>query len=243
MCPYLFFWIMFFFAPDIEKSNFLSEEESQHAVKVLRLKEGDFVELVDGCGNYYTAEISFANHKKCEVCVLEKKEEFNELPCRIHIAIAPTKNMDRMEWFAEKVTEVGVSEVTPLLCDHSERKVLKTERLEKIMVSAMKQSKKATLPTLNEMIPFAQFVKKYADFQGEKYVAHCYEQDKKSLAKVYTKSSNVIVMIGPEGDFSEEEVRLAMDCGFVPVSLGNSRLRTETAGLMACHTIHVLNEL
>ena len=152
------------------------------------------------------------------------------------------ESLDRMEWFAEKVTEVGVSEITPLLCDHSERKVLKTDRLEKIMVSAMKQSKKATLPVLNEMVPFAQFVKKYADFQGEKYIAHCYEEDKKSLAKVYTKSSDVIIMIGPEGDFSEEEVRMAIENGFVPVSLGNSRLRTETAGLMACHTIHVLNE-
>lgn len=238
----LIFKHMFFYAPDIEKSNFLSEEESQHAVKVLRLKEGDLVELVDGCGNYYTAEISFAHHKKCEVRVLEKREAFNVLPCHIHIAIAPTKNMDRMEWFAEKVTEVGVSEVTPLLCDHSERKVVKTDRLEKIMVSAMKQSKKAMLPAVNEMVPFAQFVKKYADFQGEKYIAHCYEQDKKSLAKVYGKSSDVIILIGPEGDFSEEEVRLAMEHGFVPVSLGNSRLRTETAGLMACHTIHVLNE-
>lgn len=234
---------MLFYAPDIEQTNFLPEEESQHAVKVLRLQEGDPVELVDGRGNYYKAEISFAHHKKCEVRILEKIEGYNLLPCHIHIAIAPTKNMDRIEWFAEKVTEIGVGEITPLLCDHSERKVIKIDRLEKILVSAMKQSKKATLPSLNEMCSFKRFVDQFADFTGRKYVAHCYEQDKRSLAIDYEPLSDVVVLIGPEGDFSEEEVRLAMDKGFVPVSLGESRLRTETAGVAACHTIHVVNEI
>lgn len=234
---------MLFYVPNIEETNFLSEEESHHAVKVLRLVEGDRVELVDGRGNYYTAEITFAHHKKCEVRILEKVENYNPLPCHIHIAIAPTKNMDRIEWFAEKVTEIGVGEITPLLCDHSERKVIKIDRLEKIVVSAMKQSKKAMMPTLNEMTAFKQFVKKYADFSGKKYIAHCYEEERKSLVCDYVKGSDVVVLIGPEGDFSEEEVCLALSCGFVPVTLGESRLRTETAGIAACHTVHVINEL
>lgn len=247
MCPHSFiaslFKTMLFYVPNIDQSNFLPEEESHHAVKVLRLVEGDPVELVDGRGNYYTAEISFAHHKKCEVRILEKIENYNPLPCHIHIAIAPTKNMDRIEWFAEKVTEIGVGEITPLLCDHSERKVIKIDRLEKIVVSAMKQSKKATMPTLNEMCSFKQFMKQYKDFAGKKYIAHCYEQDKKSLVKDYVKGNDAIVLIGPEGDFSEEEVRLAIENGFVPVTLGESRLRTETAGIAACHTIHVVNEM
>lgn len=238
-----FFLFMLFYAPEIEQTHFLPEEESQHAVKVLRLKEGDPVELVDGRGNYYKAEISFAHQKKCEVRILEKIEGYHLLPCHIHIAIAPTKNMDRLEWFAEKVTEIGVGEITPLLCDHSERKIVKIDRLEKILVSAMKQSKKATLPLMNEMCPFKKFVSQFAGFSGLKYIAHCYEQDKRSLAIDYAPMSDVVVLIGPEGDFSEDEVRFAMDNGFVPVSLGESRLRTETAGVAACHTIHVVNEI
>ncbi len=232
---------MIFYTPDIEKDPHLPEEESQHAVKVLRLEAGDKIELVDGKGNYYEAEIAFPHHKHCQVNVLNKVSDYRPQPVHIHIAIAPTKNMDRLEWFAEKVTEIGVGEISLLLCDHSERKVVKTDRLEKILVSAMKQSKKAYLPRLNEMISFKEFMKK--PHPEHCYIAHCYEQDKRSLAKDYQAGEDVLVLIGPEGDFSEEEVRLAIEKGFVPVTLGESRLRTETAGVVACHTVQVVNEM
>lgn len=232
---------MIFYTPDIEKDLHLPEEESQHAVKVLRLEAGAPVELVDGHGNFYHAEITFPHHKHCEVRILSKEENFHPQPVHLHIAIAPTKNMDRLEWFAEKVTEIGVGEITPLLCRFSERKVVKNDRLEKILVSAMKQSKKAYLPQLNEMTSFNDFMKKHGG--PNCFIAHCYEQDKRLLAKEYEAGSDVTILIGPEGDFSEEEVALALKCGCRPISLGESRLRTETAGVAACHTIQVLNLL
>ncbi len=232
---------MIFYTPNIETDLHLSEDESQHAIKVLRLETGDKIELVDGKGTFYEAEISFPHHKHCEVNILNKIENYNPFPVHVHIAIAPTKNMDRLEWFAEKVTEIGVSEISLLLCDHSERKVVKTDRIEKILVSAMKQSKKAYLPKINEMISFKEFVKKNS---GDGcYIAHCYEQDKRILSSEYKAGKNAIVLIGPEGDFSEEEVAMALKSGYVPVSLGNSRLRTETAGIVACHTIDLLNQI
>ena len=150
---------MIFYAPNINDSSFLSEEESAHAIRVLRLDCGEKIELVDGLGNFYEAEIIFPHHKRCEVRILNKYENFNTFPFHLHIAIAPTKNMDRLEWFVEKATEIGISEITPLLCRYSERKVIKLERLNKILISAMKQSKKATLPILNEMISFDKFIK------------------------------------------------------------------------------------
>ena len=232
---------MIFYAPDIEKDNRLPEEESQHAVKVLRLKEGDEIEIVDGKGRFYHAEITFPHAKRCEVRLFSVEEDFHPQPVHLHIAIAPTKNMDRLEWFAEKVTEIGVGEITPLLCEHSERKVLKLERLEKILVSAMKQSKKAYLPKLNDLKKFSDFLKETS--RGSRYIAHCYEEDKRVLVKDYAPGSDALVMIGPEGDFSEKEVAMALEAGFVPVSLGESRLRTETAGVVACHTIQLINQL
>lgn len=232
---------MIFYAPNIATDNRLSEEESQHAVKVLRLVDGDQIELVDGQGGYYTAEIVFPHPKHCEVRILSKVENFHPQPVHIHIAIAPTKNMDRLEWFAEKVTEIGVGEITPLLCDHSERKVVKCDRLEKILVSAMKQSKKAFLPILNEMTSFKDFVKNHNG--SDCYIAHCYEQDKRVLCKEYQAGRNAVVLIGPEGDFSEEEVRQALNVGYIPISLGESRLRTETAGVVACHTVQLINQM
>ncbi len=232
---------MIFYAPNIDIDNRLSEEESQHAVKVLRLVEGDQIELVDGQGGYYMAEIVFPHPKHCEVRILSKEENYHPQPVHIHIAIAPTKNMDRLEWFAEKVTEIGVGEITPLLCDHSERKVVKRDRLEKILVSAMKQSKKAFLPTLNEMTSFKDFLKNHKE--SDCYIAHCYEQDKRVLCKEYQPGRDVVVLIGPEGDFSEEEVSKALNAGYVPISLGESRLRTETAGVVACHTVQLINQM
>lgn len=236
-----FSYTMIFYTPNIENDLHLPEEESQHAVKVLRLEAGDPIELVDGKGNYYEAEIAFPHHKHCQVNVLKKISNFHPQPVHIHIAIAPTKNMDRLEWFAEKVTEIGVGEISLLLCDHSERKVVKTDRLEKILVSAMKQSKKAYLPRLNEMISFKEFVRQ--PHTEKCFIAHCYEQDKRELTKEYRSGQDILVLIGPEGDFSEEEVRLALENGFIPVSLGESRLRTETAGVVACHTAQVINEI
>lgn len=231
---------MIFYTPDIATDCHLPEEESQHAVKVLRLQVGDTIELVDGKGTLYHAEITFTHPKHCEFNIISQEDNYNPQPVHLHIAIAPTKNMDRMEWFAEKATEIGITEITPLLCDHSERKVIKNERLEKILVSAMKQSKKAFLPQLNEMTGFDHFMKSHNHSNG--FIAHCYEQDKRLLSSSYKAGSDVVVMIGPEGDFSEREVELAIQLGYVPVSLGKSRLRTETAGIVACHTVQLINE-
>ena len=226
-----------FYAPDIETSPFLPEEESQHAAKVLRLQIGDRIELIDGKGGYYKAEITFPHHKRCEVRILEKQTEFRKHSHRLHIAIAPTKNMERLEWFAEKATEIGIDEITPVICRFSERKVIKHDRLEKILISAMKQSLKAYLPKLNEQCPFDEFLKR--PHSGQRFIAHCYDEEtKKQFSSLYTPQQHVIILIGPEGDFSMEEVEKALKTGFTPVSLGESRLRTETAGIVACCVVN-----
>ena len=199
-----------FYTPDIQTSTDLPEEEAQHCVRVLRLTAGDEISLTDGKGNFYRAEISVATHKRCLVNIKETIYQEPLWDGHLHIAMAPTKNMDRNEWFAEKATEIGFDELTFLNCRFSERKVIKTERIEKILVSAIKQSLKARLPRLNEMTDFCTFIEKDA-----------------------------LVLIGPEGDFSEEEVKKAIEKGFVPISLGKSRLRTETAALVACHTMNM----
>ena len=230
-----------FYTPDIQKSNELPEEEAQHCTRVLRLSIGDEITLTDGKGNFYKAEITVATNKRCFVNIKETIFQEPLWPCHLHIAMAPTKNMDRNEWFAEKATEIGFDELTFLNCRFSERKVIKTERIEKILVSAIKQSLKARLPKLNEMIEFDQFIRQ--EFKGQKFIAHCYEGDKKGLDEVYRRGEDVVILIGPEGDFSEEEVVLARHHGFVPVTLGTSRLRTETAGIVACHSIDFMNRV
>ena len=230
-----------FYTPDIETSLFLPEEESQHAVKVLRLQAGDRIELIDGKGGYYKAEIVFPHHKRCEVQILEKQTEFQKRPHHLHIAIAPTKNIERFEWFAEKATEIGIDEITPVTCRFSERKTIKHDRLEKILISAMKQSLKAWLPKLNEQYTFDEFLKR-TDL-GQRFIAHCYdEKTKKLLSSLYIPQQNATILIGPEGDFSPEEVEKALKAGFIPVSLGESRLRTETAGVVACCVVNCLNQ-
>lgn len=229
-----------FYTPDIAARQELPEEEAGHCIRVLRLTEGDEVMLTDGRGFFYRAVIRRAHHKHCEVEVLERWEQLKPWQFSLHIAVAPTKNMDRMEWFVEKATEIGIDAVTCLNCRFSERREVKTARLEKIMVSAMKQSQKATLPTLAGMTDFKTFVKQ--PFDGRKFIAHCEEADKKLLKQLYLPRENALVMIGPEGDFSPEEIAMALGEGFEPISLGESRLRTETAALVACHTIHVLNQ-
>lgn len=229
-----------FYTPDIQVSNELPEEEAQHCTRVLRLNIGDEITLTDGKGSFYQAEITAATNKRCQVAIKETRYQEPLWPCHLHIAMAPTKNMDRNEWFAEKATEIGFDELTFLNCRFSERKVIKTERISKILVSAIKQSLKARLPKLNEMTDFHTFIQQ--DFEGQKFIAHCYEGEKKQLKEALTPGEDALVLIGPEGDFSEEEVQKAIEHGFVPISLGKSRLRTETAALVACHTLNLMNQ-
>ncbi|MEG0887803.1 MAG: 16S rRNA (uracil(1498)-N(3))-methyltransferase [Bacteroides sp.] len=226
-----------FYTPDIQIKAELPEEEAQHCIRVLRLTTGDEITLTDGKGCFYRAEISAATNKRCMVTILETIGQDPLWEGHLHIAMGPTKNMDRNEWFAEKATEIGMDELSFLNCRYSERKVIKTERIEKILVSAMKQSLKARLPKLNPMIDFDKFIEQ--KFDGQKFIAHCYEGEKPLLKDVFKRGEDTLVLIGPEGDFSEEEVKKALDKGFVAISLGKSRLRTETAALVACHTLHM----
>ena len=229
-----------FFAPDITRSPELPEEEAAHALRVLRLQTGDEVMLTDGKGMFYRAVISAATAKRCQVSVCEAIPWGKPWQGHIHIAVAPTKNLDRMEWMAEKMTEIGMDELSFLNCRFSERRVIKTERIDKIVLSAVKQSLKALKPVVNEMEDFAQFIRR--DFPCQRFIAHCREEERTELREALALSgSDAVVLIGPEGDFSEEEVQLALAHGFRPVSLGQSRLRTETAALVACHTINLLN--
>ena len=230
-----------FYTPELSGNTYtLNETESKHCIRVLRLDKGDEITLVDGRGGFFTAEIADPNPKRCAVNVVESQQNFGLRNFRVHIAIAPTKNIERIEWFLEKATEIGVSRITPLLCRYSERKEIKTERLEKVMVSAMKQSLKAYLPLLDELTKFSEFVRQ--PFDGQKFIAHCEEQHRELLKSLVVPTQNYLILIGPEGDFSSEEIELALKEGFQPVSLGDSRLRTETAGVVACHTFNLLNE-
>lgn len=229
-----------FYTPDITVNPELPEEEAGHCIRVLRLSEGDEILLTDGKGSFYKAAIAKAHPKHCGVTILENWKQPVLWNFNLHIAVAPTKNMDRMEWFVEKATEIGINSITCLNCRFSERKEIKTARLEKILVSAMKQSQKATLPQLDGMTDFKKFVA--IPFEGRKFIAHCEEGEKPLLKKIYHPGENALILIGPEGDFSPEEIKLAKENGFEAISLGESRLRTETAALVACHTIHVLNQ-
>lgn len=228
-----------FYAPDIITSLTLPEEESLHCAKVLRMKAGDPILITDGKGIFYDAIVALPHQKHTTVEILSQTKAEKSWKPRIHIAFAPTKNIDRTEWFVEKATEIGIDVFTPLLTRHSERKEIKLARIEKILVSAMKQSQKAYLPVLNPMVPFGEFVRK--SFSGQRMIAHCHEGDKKLLSQAYNRGEDALVLIGPEGDFSEQEVDLALANKFLPISLGESRLRTETAALVACHSIHLLN--
>lgn len=230
-----------FYAPDIEKNLTLPEDESHHAVKVLRLEAGADIVVLDGHGGVFDATIAIAHPKHCVVNSLVPRKVAVPRPYRLHIAIAPTKNMDRLEWFVEKASEIGIDEITPIFCRFSERKVLKNERLEKILVSAMKQSMQPVLTKLNEPCSFSDFMKGYDAEQ--KFIAHCHDDEKVLLSHSVRKGSEVLVLIGPEGDFSEDEVSDALARGYKAVSLGETRLRVETAALVACHTVCVINEL
>jgi 16S rRNA (uracil1498-N3)-methyltransferase len=230
-----------FYTPDIAVLPELPEDEARHALRVLRLGEGAEICLTDGRGFFYKALIRTSNPKHCEVNVIERSEQAPLWDFRLHIAVAPTKNIDRMEWFCEKATEIGIDSITFLNCRFSERRELKTPRLEKILAGAMKQSGKARLPELSGMIDFQAFIRQA--FSGRRFIAHCEAGEKPLLAQACRPRENALILIGPEGDFSPEEINAALAQGFEPVSLGKSRLRTETAALAACHTIHILNSL
>ncbi|MBQ0062282.1 MAG: 16S rRNA (uracil(1498)-N(3))-methyltransferase [Bacteroidales bacterium] len=231
--------VRYFYTPDIATSSQLPDEEAQHALRVLRMHEGDEMVLMDGKGTYYQAEVLSSAGKHCVFQVNQTMPQEKAWKGHLHLAMAPTKNMDRTEWFAEKATEIGFDELTFLNCRWSERKVIKTERVDKILVSAMKQSHKAWKPILNEMMDFKKFVQQ--PFSGQRFIAHCHKDDLPELRNTIQNNTDALVLIGPEGDFSEEEVALAEQNGFVSISLGKSRLRTETAALVAVHIMQLFN--
>lgn len=229
-----------FYTPEISSHIYtLEEQESKHCIRVLRLKKGDVVHLTDGKGNLFESRIIQDNPKKCIVEVTDVRKEVGKRDFSLHIAIAPTKNIARTEWFVEKATEIGIEEITPVICHHSERKIVKTERLNKVITAAVKQSLKAYHPMLNETVKFKEFVKR--GFKGQKFIAYISDKYNETLSGLYKPGSDAVILIGPEGDFSEKEVEMAIDNGFKPITLGKSRLRTETAALVACHSIELLN--
>lgn len=215
--------------------------ESKHIVRVLRKKESDFLKITNGKGFLFTAKIILANDKKCLAEIIEVEQQPKHWDYYLHIAIAPTKNNDRLEWFLEKATEIGIDEITPIICSNSERKIVKTERLQKIIQSAMKQSLQMVLPKLNEPVKLNDFLK--TNFSGTLCIAHCEKnKEKKLLKKTVANSEKIIILIGPEGDFSTKEIELALQKNYIPISLGESRLRTETAALAAVHTVSLINQ-
>lgn len=231
-----------FYNPEIQPGSttfIFDKEESRHIVKVLRKKEGDIIHITNGLGFLFTSEIIFANEKKCEVKI--NSEEFHEpAPYSLHLAVAPTKMNDRYEWFLEKATEIGVSEITPIICEHSERINFKADRFEKILQTAMKQSLQFYLPKLNEPVAYNSFVE--AHQEGQLFIAHCEETEKRLLKNAIESKKQVTILIGPEGDFSTKEITLALQQNYIPVSLGNTRLRTETAAIVAAHSVAFVNE-
>ncbi|MCX6238548.1 MAG: 16S rRNA (uracil(1498)-N(3))-methyltransferase [Bacteroidia bacterium] len=230
-----------FYTPDLQDDTYrLSEEESKHCVRVLRLTEGETLFLVDGKGLFCEAVIISAHPKACILKVVDRKYNYGKRDYELTVGVSPTKNIDRYEWFLEKATEIGIDGIIPLISRYSERKEIKPERLEKVMISAIKQSIKAYLPVLNPIQTFKETIKK--PFSGLRFIAHCNEGGKVLLRNAVVKGKNVLILIGPEGDFSTEEVELAVKEGFIPVSLGDSRLRTETAALVACHTVNLINQ-
>ena len=233
-----------FYNPDINSSitEFIfNKDESRHIVRVLRKKEGDLLSITNGKGFLFKVQIINANDKKCLVKMISFEEKEKNWNYHLHIAIAPTKLNDRFEWFLEKTTEIGIDEITPIICDNSERKVLKTERMQKVLVSAMKQSLKFKLPKLNEPSKFSDFIQ--SNSTKSKFIAHCEDPDQKNtLKKLLKPNEDLLVLIGPEGDFSSKEISIALQHKFIPLSLGSSRLRTETAGIVVCNTVSIINE-
>lgn len=232
-----------FFSADINETTrefTFDKNESRHIIRVLRKHDGDVVHITNGLGELYEGEIIVPNDKRCTVHIVNKTSLEKPWNYYLHIAIAPTKNNDRLEWFLEKATEIGIDEITPIICDHSERKVVKMERMEKIVHSAAKQSLKYHFPTLNAPVSMKQFMQ--SEFEGDLFIAHCEETEKNTLKSQLTKGLKTTILIGPEGDFSTKEIQSALANNFIPVSLGTSRLRTETAGVVAVHSVAFINE-
>ena len=231
-----------FYNSDISEQNntfTFPKDESRHIVKVLRKKVGDTLYITNGKGFLFTAKITIADQKNCVVSI--KNSEFKKpTDYKLHLAVAPTKMNDRYEWFLEKATEIGITSITPIFCDHSERKNVKLDRFEKILQSAMKQSLHLYLPTLNQPISFKDYINQ--DFSGDLFIAHCEETDKKSLKSEIKPNTEITILIGPEGDFSVNEIETAIKNKFIPVTLGNTRLRTETAAIVAFPSVAFLNE-
>ena len=233
--------VRYFYVPRAAEKTELPQEEATHAIRALRLQVGDGIMLMDGEGTFFEAEISLVTNKKCMYQILSKLPQERIWKGKIHLAIAPTKMMERMEWLVEKATEIGFDELSFLSCRFSEREKVRVDRVEKIVISAVKQSRKAWMPKVNEMVSFRDFVT--AERKGKKFICHCYEEFQKSMFfNELQKNSeeDVTVLIGPEGDFSIDEVRLALENDYLSVSLGNSRLRTETAGLVAVNMANIV---
>lgn len=233
-----------FYNPDISsqtKSFSFDKEESRHIIRVLRKTVGDDLVLTNGKDQFFRARILQANDKKCLANIISCEDRPKTWDYELHIGIAPTKMNDRFEWFLEKATEIGIDEITPVICDHSERKQVKTERMKKVLISAMKQSLKYRLPRLNEPVKFNDFIKKNDWELG--LIAHCQEDNKRKIRDLIQEKKKIMILIGPEGDFSDKEIELAKSLGLFPVSLGESRLRTETAGVIACSNIAILKEI
>ena len=231
-----------FYNPNINETTeqfSFNKEESKHITKVLRKKQGDILNITNGNGWLFTAELNIANIKNCAAAIKEKKLQ-PKRDYNLHLALAPTKMNDRFEWFLEKATEIGVDSITPIICDHSERKVIKHERFEKILQSAMKQSLQCYLPKLNKAVNFSDFIKE--DFDGQLFIAHCEKTERKSLKDELQSNKEITILIGPEGDFSVKEIEQALHFNYIPVTLGTSRLRTETAAIVACHSVAFVNQ-
>lgn len=231
-----------FYAPDIAVNPVLPESDSHHCVKVLRAQPGQEIEVIDGKGHRYTCVLIDAHPRHAMVQILKCTD--HPLPWRYNltVAVAPTKHIDRMEWLVEKLTEIGINRFIPLRCTHSERKEIKTERLEKIAISAMKQSLKAVMPVIEPLTPIESVINRFPDHQ--KFIAYCdVSLPRKLLSREIKPAQDTLILIGPEGDFTVEEITSALNAGFIPVSLGDNRLRTETAALVGCDTVHIINQL
>lgn len=231
-----------FYAPDITGNSYtLDQNESKHLIRVMRMSKGSEVRLIDGKGNLYEGIISEPDQTRCIIDITGKIVDFEKRNYRLHIAISPLKNPERFEWFIEKSVEIGIDEITPLVSRNTEKPGIKAERINNLIISAMKQSLKATKPVLNSPCNFSEFISRGK--KGISMIAHCDGSViRNGVSDVYSKNENAIILIGPEGDFSNEEIKLALNQGFLSVHLGSSRLRTETAGVAACHSIYFLNQ-
>lgn len=234
---------LFYIADPISGVLRFSEQESRHCIKALRLKTGDELHLTDGKGNLYRGEIRDNNIKACQIEVLEQISGYPQPSYRLHIGVAPTKNSDRLEWFVEKAVEIGITEITALACEHSEHVSVNADRIRRLMIAAMKQSLRIDLPTFTPSVPFSAFIQGVQNRYAQKYIAYCGTpaQHPPLLQTVCLPGQDTLILIGPEGDFSPKEVQYAVSCGFIPVSLGKFRLRTETAALLACAAVQLIN--